>query len=93
MEDYGYDPKLRNHSGYHPATQLKMANDMTGNSYYKVASALEEFLSPDSEESEDMVMLFVCRKERHRSVGGRALLWDYVQREGHKVDAHRSTVL
>ena len=75
--DPNHDMNLRNHLGYQPTTQKGCA-EQCGDKFCKIiATAIEQFMDSDQE---DIMLVFCCRKERHRSVACRALLNNFLEK-------------
>ena len=76
MDDPEHDPNLRDHYGYHPQTQENVATNLSDTEFMYMAEQLWEVLLGDYEQ---VLFVAICKKERHRSVAVRRLLYRYLR--------------
>ena len=74
MDDPDHDKNLISHTGYHPETQLNFAKNLRKEEYEILATQVWSILHGESPKT---LFLAVCKKERHRSVACRRLLFVY----------------
>ena len=87
MTDPYHDKNLRDHTGYHPQTMLDFARKIHKKEvdhlthhifdWYQVQGTeetLDKKRNNTSAEKRDVLILCICKKERHRSVAARCLL-------------------
>ena len=76
MGDPHHDPKLRDHTGRHPTTMAGMAKYVDEWELTEFAIKFEQWLNNPEQ---DLLILPICRRERHRSVGFRTLILQWLK--------------
>ncbi len=77
MGDPYHDKSLRDHTGFHPITMKSIADEMGHATMLEIAESISTWY--DSDADWDLLIVSVCKKERHRSIAHRELLmqrWD-----------------
>ena len=74
LDDPEHDKRLRGHTGYHPETMKHVAEHLPLDQLKMFAKGCDEWSAAQREgDNRDIVILTVCKKERHRSVAAREL--------------------
>ena len=76
MRDPWHNKNLRNHTGRHPVTMEGVAMNIDQWDMDELCIKFEQWLSNPEQ---DLVILPLCRRERHRSVAFRQLLSDWLK--------------
>ena len=69
LTDPHHDPKLRSHTGFHPRTLSDIAKQLPQPQFVPMAAELTQFLANDADDK--LLVVTLCRRGRHRSVGSR----------------------
>ena len=82
MEDPDHDRNLSRHTGDHPSTLMFAANNLTNRQLRIIARSLRQWEA--SGEEEDILILCICKQERHRSIAVATLLeYSLCDKDGH----------
>ena len=81
LDDPDRDKKLRGHTGYHPETMKRVAENLPLLDQLKMfAKGCGDWSEAQREgDKRDIVILTVYKKERHRSVAARELMKTYLE--------------
>ena len=80
LDDPYHDKKLRGHTGYHPETMKHVAENLPLDQLKMFAKGCGDWSEAQREgDKRDIVILTVCKKERHRSVAARELMKTYLE--------------
>ena len=82
LDDPGHDARLRDHSGYHPATLMHVAQHLPEEQLKNLAKGCYHWAEcRRGGDSRNLVIVPICRRERHRSVAARELIRAYLDQQ------------
>ena len=74
--DPHHDKELRDHCGQHPKTMLGCASNTNPRTLDRLVEEIKSFA--DNDDEDELMVVFLCRRARHRSVAMRQLFKAYV---------------
>ena len=82
LDDPDHNKKLRDHTGYHPETMMHVAKNLPEEQLKALAKGCYH-LSECRRNGDDrnLVVVPLCRRERHRSVAARELIRAYLDQQ------------
>ena len=82
LDDPGHDARLRDHTGYHPATMMHVAMNLPEEQLKNLAKGCYHWAEcRRTGDHRNLVVVPICRRERHRSVAARELIRAYLDQQ------------